>query len=336
MKKAKEAIIRPRRKIYDLTQLPISFTYSGMRFTRCPCTYQNKRNLRLIGSVYYLEEKPIISGDPCVIYLHGNASSQLEGRFLIPNLCPHGIAVFCFDFAGCGESDGEYISLGYYESFDTKFLINLLTVQFGFSKFILWGRSMGAATALLVHHPSVVACISDSAYISVESMVETISKKTDIPFLFRPFASWLLKESVDSTAFFDYREINVLESIKKIKVPVIIGHAENDQIVPFEHSQLLYQACPNVMKLFMKLPGGHNSPRPIEWIKLCVSFCIDQLGVRHDGELRLFECTDLQDFDAHFEKSSDFISKKKRKGWSEDGDDGVRSKSRRNYSDDEI
>jgi hypothetical protein len=26
-----------------------------------------------------------------------------------------GVTVFAFDFSGCGQSDGEYISLGYFE-----------------------------------------------------------------------------------------------------------------------------------------------------------------------------------------------------------------------------
>lgn len=329
MKKAREALIRPRRKNYDISSMPITFSYAGKDFIRCPCSYENKRHQQIIGSMYYLADRPVSPGDVCVIYLHGNASSQLEGRFLIPNLCPNGIAVFCFDFAGCGLSDGSYISLGYYESFDTKFLMNSLLIQFGFSKFILWGRSMGAATALLVRHPNLAACISDSAYISIEEMVNIVAKKSDIPGIIRPFANWFLKESVDSCALFDYTSVNVLEAIKKIQVPIVIGHAENDEIVPFSHSQMLYQACPNVMKLFMKLPGGHNSQRPAEWIRLCVMFIIDQFGLEHPEQVPIYEARDLQDFDAHFSSADELYPRKPRKNGSEDGDDGVRTKSRR-------
>jgi hypothetical protein len=55
---------------------------------------------------------------PCVIYLHGNSSSRLEGLSLLELLIPYDISVILMDFAGCGISEGYYISLGYYEKFD--------------------------------------------------------------------------------------------------------------------------------------------------------------------------------------------------------------------------
>lgn len=55
---------------------------------------------------------------PCVIYLHGNSSSRLEALEAVPYLLPSNVTLFCFDFAGCGLSEGEYISLGWYERED--------------------------------------------------------------------------------------------------------------------------------------------------------------------------------------------------------------------------
>jgi pimeloyl-ACP methyl ester carboxylesterase len=112
-----------------------------------------------------------MDGGPCVVYMHGNASSQWEGQFLIPNLCPRGIAVFCFDFAGCGASDGEFISLGHFETMDVEFLLQSLLETFRLGPFVLWGRSMGAATSLLVRHPAVVGIVVDSAYTSIPDAV---------------------------------------------------------------------------------------------------------------------------------------------------------------------
>ena len=41
---------------------------------------------------------------PCVIYLHGNSSSRVEGTSLIELLLPNDIALVLMDFAGCGHS----------------------------------------------------------------------------------------------------------------------------------------------------------------------------------------------------------------------------------------
>jgi len=49
---------------------------------------------------------------PCVIYLHGNSSSRTEGLVAVPLILPMNATLVVFDFAGCGISDGEYISLG--------------------------------------------------------------------------------------------------------------------------------------------------------------------------------------------------------------------------------
>ncbi len=53
---------------------------------------------------------------PCVIYLHCNAGNRLEALPLVKYLAINKISLFCFDFSGCGNSDGEYITLGKNES----------------------------------------------------------------------------------------------------------------------------------------------------------------------------------------------------------------------------
>jgi pimeloyl-ACP methyl ester carboxylesterase len=74
------------------------------------------------------------------------------------------VCVCGFDFSGSGLSDGEYvsalacvhfiheripqISLGYHEKEDARVVFETLIFR-GFQKILLWGRSMGAATALM-------------------------------------------------------------------------------------------------------------------------------------------------------------------------------------------
>jgi hypothetical protein len=52
---------------------------------------------------------------PCVIYLHGNCSSRLEGQQAANVLLPMGMTVFTFDFSGCGRSEGDWVTLGFKE-----------------------------------------------------------------------------------------------------------------------------------------------------------------------------------------------------------------------------
>ena len=86
---------------------------------------------------------------PCVIYCHGNSSSRIEAKELVTYLLPENITLFCFDFPGCGKSEGEYISLGHYEQDEINVLVDFLRSARKVSTVALWGRSMGAATSLL-------------------------------------------------------------------------------------------------------------------------------------------------------------------------------------------
>ena len=54
-----------------------------------------------------------------------------------------------FDFNGCGNAEGEYISLGFYEKMQVSLVIGELRKDQKIGNLALWGRSMGAVTALL-------------------------------------------------------------------------------------------------------------------------------------------------------------------------------------------
>ena len=71
--------------------------------------------------------------------------------------------MFAFDFSGSGRSDGEYVSLGFFEREDLKIVVDFLRASGKVSTIALWGRSMGAATSLLHgdRDPSIAAMILD-------------------------------------------------------------------------------------------------------------------------------------------------------------------------------
>lgn len=58
------------------------------------------------------------------------------------------IALFTLDFAGSGLSEGELISLSKYEVEDIRIAVKYLKSLKNITKIGIWGRSMGAVTAL--------------------------------------------------------------------------------------------------------------------------------------------------------------------------------------------
>lgn len=53
------------------------------------------------------------------------------------------------DLSGSGKSEGEFITLGINEEDDLNYAIGFLDEIFKFKEYAIWGRSMGAVTALL-------------------------------------------------------------------------------------------------------------------------------------------------------------------------------------------
>jgi len=98
--------------------------------------------------------------------------------------------LLCFDFAGCGESEGEYITLGWYERDDAALIIEHLRNNRNVSSIALWGRSMGAVTTLLHadRDPSIAGIICDSPFSDLKKLINELSSKfTKIPsFLVSP------------------------------------------------------------------------------------------------------------------------------------------------------
>jgi pimeloyl-ACP methyl ester carboxylesterase len=307
-RRAVGALIRPPRTAYALAELPLYLKLDDrLHFARLPVAFRNSRGQTLVGSIYHAATVSPLGGGPCVVYLHGNASSQLEGQFLVPNLCPHAVFLFCFDFAGCGNSGGEFVSLGWYERQDTELLIEILSKSFGFGPFVLWGRSMGASTALLVDHPKVVGRVSDSAFTSIPEMCAAIAASVHLPNCFLGAVNWFLQKKVLTAASFDITMVAPIDVNHSKEVPALFGHSEKDQFIPFEQCRRLYEHYQSDRKYIMILPGGHNSRRTSDWLHLGVTFCFEQFGLSiPDPEI--FSGRTLHTADAHFENFQEMIA----------------------------
>ena len=83
------------------------------------------------------------------------------------------MTLFCFDFPACGISQGDYISLGWYEKDDLGIIVDYLRNRRKVSQIALWGRSMGAATCLLYAKldDSISAMILDSAFSDLRLLI---------------------------------------------------------------------------------------------------------------------------------------------------------------------
>lgn len=167
-----KAIIRPPRAKYDIEDLGTKKILIGKRVViREDMELKNSRDLNLQCSWWKIESRPT-QPRPVVIYLHGNSSCRVEATEHLKQLVELGVNLFSFDFAGCGKSDGEYISLGYFESEDVKLVVDYLRKQQEVSLIGLWGRSMGAVSTLMHadRDPGLACIVLDSPFCSLKEL----------------------------------------------------------------------------------------------------------------------------------------------------------------------
>jgi alpha-beta hydrolase superfamily lysophospholipase len=127
----------------------------------------------------------------------------MEALETVPYLLPSNITLFCFDFAGCGISEGEYISLGWYEREDLGLIVDYLRKNRRASTIGLWGRSMGAVTSLLYgdRDPSIGGMVLDSPFSNMKTLVTELAKThTKIPSFLVSGAMKLVRNTIKGKA----------------------------------------------------------------------------------------------------------------------------------------
>ena len=261
-----KAVIRPNRDEYKEEDLgPEKFKINHKYYKRTDFSITNKRSLKLMCSFWEpFDEEREYTRLPCVVYLHGNSSSRCEAVSEIKYLLPLNITVFAFDFSGCGKSQGEYISLGWYEREDVESVIEYLRKTNKVSTIGLWGRSMGAVTAIMYgdRDPSIAGMVLDSAFASLKELIEELVKdRVKLPEFILNQATKLVKSTINKKAKFNLDEIEPKKYAVRCFIPALFCHAKDDTFVNQHHCKDLsdvYAGDKNVVYV----DGNHNSTRP--------------------------------------------------------------------------
>lgn len=173
-----------------------------------------------------------------ILFTHGNAgniSHRIEKLRLFQSI---GCNVFIFDYRGYGASQGRPSEKGLY--LDAQAAYNyLLSRKILPGQIIGYGESLGGAVIIDVALKAQMrALIAESTFSSAKDMIQHI-----YPFL--PY--WIFASRMDSVS-----------KIKSLRIPKLIIHSKNDEIVPYQLGKKLFDAAPEP-KEFLDIRGGHNS-----------------------------------------------------------------------------
>jgi fermentation-respiration switch protein FrsA (DUF1100 family) len=193
------------------------------------------------------------------LLLHGNGGNvTLLAQTLRTLNRRHNLAVLALDYRGFGKSDGQPSEKGLYQ--DARAARRWLAEQENIaeSDVILMGVSIGGAVAVeLAAHDGARGLVLVNTFTSLPAAAQL-----HWPWL--PM-SWFLATRMDSRA-----------KIEDYRGPLLISHAEADEVVPFKHGEALYEAAPGPKRLITARGAKHNDPQPEEY-RIALDEFLDQL-----------------------------------------------------------
>lgn len=198
-----DLIVRPNRNYYNFRDLgEQKFSFSGSEFKRIDFDHQilNKSKNILSCSFWCPLEmnSKEISQSPCIIYCHGNAGNKIDVIEIFDFLL-WDFNICSFDFSGAGHSEGSYVTLGYFEPYDIKAVVEFLRKELNINNISLYGRSMGAVSCLRYAEmdSNLKAIILDSPFCNFPRVCgEIMSNKFYIPKIFHNYLISQLRDKI--------------------------------------------------------------------------------------------------------------------------------------------
>ena len=265
-----KSIIRPERDLYKEEDLgPNVFRFNNIIYIRTDYDILDfQGNILKLSLIEPESKNRPLEIMPCVIYLHENSGSRIQAmnnNNMKICLLKHNINLCAFDFAGSGQSEGKYISLGYHEKNQVRNVVDFLERLPGVGNIGIWGRSMGAATTLLYAPTDKrIKCITvDSPFSDFRKLALEICKSNvNIPSLLIEGAISIIGSTVKNKNGMDINDIKPINSVKNCKLPAFFVHAFDDNFVKYEHSENIFKNYAGEIKKLRGITGGHNGIRP--------------------------------------------------------------------------
>ncbi len=175
-----------------------------------------------------------------ILCLHSNEGNMDDGDRLEKIKFFHdlGLNVLMFDYRGYGRSQGHATEQGIYRDAQAAYDYLKNRSDIDPNRIIAYGASLGGAVAIdLATKRKLAALIVDSCFTSAKDMAIEL-----YPFL----PTWMMSVKFDN-----------ISKVERLTIPKLFMHSSQDEIVPREMGERLFQAAANP-KEFLLTSGGHN------------------------------------------------------------------------------
>jgi uncharacterized protein len=175
------------------------------------------------------------------LYLHGNAGNlahRVDHMEMIPKA---GSDLFLIDYRGYGKSEGSPTEEGIYRDADAAYEY-LVEAGYRPERLVLYGESLGTAAAVdLASRRDCAAVVLEAPFPSAASVAGRV-----LPLL-GPLAA--------------RGRLETAKKIARVKVPVLVMHGSDDQVIDFELGRQVFESVPGP-KQFWRVEGANHSDIP--------------------------------------------------------------------------
>jgi hypothetical protein len=173
-----------------------------------------------------------------VFYLHGNAGSLRDWGWVYADFVKNGYDVFLIDYRSYGKSKGK-LSESNMNS-DVAFLYEEMKKEYPEKNIVVYGRSIGTGMASkLASSTNPKAVILESPYYSIKDVAKKIAPIFPLEILLK----------------YKFKSFKYLE---RATSPIYILHGTNDNVIPFQSGEKLYELYKDKIILYKVDGGQHN------------------------------------------------------------------------------
>ena len=217
---------------------------------------QTTDGYELVAKEFYAKE----DSHKWVLLLHGYTGWKEEMYPFAYRYYEQGYHVLVPDLRCQGESEGDFIGMGWTDSQDCELWLDYILEQDAQAQIVLHGQSMGASTALIMTGQKVLpkqvkAVISDCAYTTAYEMFgDKITEWFGLPaFPFVDSACLMLK----LRGGYDLRKASAIDAVTRSNTPTLFIHGGKDLMIDVHMSEELYETAVCEKELMIVEGAGH-------------------------------------------------------------------------------